>query len=203
MAGCNLPLDEGAVFLPPRVEARPGNGDGQAIRNEAALDAAIRHDRVSAGALSIAVTHIHRPAQDPDAPLILLCMGNATDRIHGGAAYAANLLDHGDVLLFDYPGYGDSSGTPTADNLMAIRSALMRHSESVAHGRAILLWGHSLGAFVCSQIVEASDRISGIVLETSAVDAEEVAAAIRPWYLPFIRIQIADSLVGFNTPDAL
>ncbi|MFN3836067.1 MAG: hypothetical protein ACK4NO_09220, partial [Glycocaulis sp.] len=93
------------MFQPPRAEVRQANSAALTIRNEAALEASVRHELVSADALSIAVTHIRRPAQDPGAPLILVCMGNATDRVHGGAAYAGNLLAHGDVLLFDYPGY--------------------------------------------------------------------------------------------------
>ncbi|MFN4023540.1 MAG: alpha/beta hydrolase [Hyphomonas sp.] len=200
LAGCSLPLDEQAVFHPPPVAA--GRGD-LSIRNEAALGAGVTHGRLSAAGLSIAVTRIRQEGLDPQAPLILVCMGNAADRIRGGAAYAANLMAYGDVLLFDYPGYGDSTGMPTAANLMAIRAALIRHAEEEADGRPILLWGHSVGGFVCAQLAELSDQVAGIVLETTAADAEEAAAAIKPWYLPFLRLRVSDSLASFDTPAAL
>lgn len=200
LAGCSLPLDERAVFHPPSVEA---DRSDLSLRNEAALGADVAHERLAAGGLSIAVTRIRQHGLDPQAPLILVCMGNAADRIRAGAAYAANLMAYGDVLLFDYPGYGDSTGTPTAANLMAIGADLMRHAEAEAAGRPILLWGHSVGGFVCAELARLSGEVAGIVLETTAADAEEAAAAIRPWYLPFIRLQVADSLARFDTPDAL
>lgn len=203
LTGCSLPLDERSIFRPPSVEAGRGDAPALTIRNEAALGGAVTHDRLSADGMSIAVTRIRQNGLEPGAPLILVCMGNATDRIRGGAAYAANLMAYGDVLLFDYPGYGDSTGTPTAANLMAIRGALMGHAESEAAGRPILLWGHSVGGFVCAQMAGISDQIGGIVLETTAVDAAEVAGAIRPWYLPFIRVRVEDSLASFDTVDAL
>lgn len=203
LAGCSLQLDERAVFHPPRVEPGRAGGADLTIRNEAALDADVSHDVVIAGELSVAVTRFRQNGLDPDAPLILVCMGNATDRIHGGAAYAANLMAYGDVLLFDYPGYGDSSGAPTPANLMSIRPALMRHAEREAAGRPILLWGHSVGGFVCAQMAEVSERVMGIVLETTAVDAEEAAATMKPWFLPFVTVRVTDSLARFNTPDAL
>lgn len=203
MAGCSLPLDERTVFQPPRVDPARTGGAALTIRNEAALGAAVSHELLTAGELSIAATRFRQDGLDPAAPLILVCMGNATDRIRGGAAYASHLMAYGDVLVFDYPGYGDSTGTPTAENLMAIRGALMRHAEQEAEGRPILLWGHSVGGFVCAQMAEVSGEVSGIVLETTAPDAEEVAEALRPWYLPFVRIRIADSLATFDTVDTL
>mgnify|MGYP002037450470 CR=1 FL=1 len=45
-----------------------------------------------------------------DAPLILYCGGNLFRRGVNGAAVARELAPFGDVLMFDYPGSGDTPG---------------------------------------------------------------------------------------------
>ena len=45
-----------------------------------------------------------------DAPLILYCGGNLFRRGVSGAQVATELASFGDVLMFDYPGSGDTPG---------------------------------------------------------------------------------------------
>lgn len=203
LAGCTVAIDEETVFVPRKVEARAADASALEIPGQSGLEATVSHALIAAANLQIATTHVTREGLGADEPLILVCMGNASDRVRSGLAYARKTMPYGDVLLFDYPGYGDSTGTPTASNLEAIRAPLIDHAEAIAAGRPILLWGHSLGGFVCAQSAGESDAIKGIVLETTAANASEVAASWKPWYMPFLNIRVADTLAGYDTPAAL
>ena len=48
-----------------------------------------------------------------DAPLILFCGGNMFRRSNGAGSVAEKLSPLGDVLMFDYPGYGTPREPPT------------------------------------------------------------------------------------------
>lgn len=203
LSACTYKISEQTVFVPPRVDRKAASPSEMAIRNEAALGAHVHHDFVSYEGERLAVTYVSRGGDDGARPLFLICMGNASDRIRHGATYADRLLAFGDVLLFDYPGYGDSTGRPAIDYLLAAGPALAQYADGLADGRPIILWGHSLGGFVCSQMAESVEGLDAIALETTAANAGEVADAWKPWYLPFLRLEVTDGLERFDTPAAL
>ncbi len=203
LGACVVSIDEQTVFRPPHVAQKAAMPSDMRIAGQESLEARIEHDFVDAGALRIATTHVTPMRPERPDLLILVCMGNASDRIRNGAAYASRLLQHGDVILFDYPGYGDSTGTPTAANLLAVMEPVMRYAEEVAADRPILLWGHSLGGFICAEMVGSATKASGLVLETTAANAAEVARAWTPWFLPFLRVSVDDGLAGFDIPAVL
>jgi pimeloyl-ACP methyl ester carboxylesterase len=136
-------------------------------------------------------------------PLIVHCAGNAGDRYNSGLGYASKALPWGDVLVFDYPGYGDSTGNPSTSALEAASSALIADLSARSEGRDLILWGHSLGGFICARLAEQADGVDGLILETSARSVTEVAAAWKPWWTgPFLRIDVAESLAGYDTASS-
>lgn len=139
----------------------------------------------------------------PSRPLIVHCAGNSGDRYNSGLGYASKALPWGDVLVFDYPGYGDSSGSPSAAALEASSGALLADISARTADRDLVLWGHSLGGFICARLAEQAEGVDALILETTARNAAEVAAAWKPWWAgPFIRIDVAQSLASYDSAAA-
>jgi len=70
--------------------------------------------------------------------------------------------------------------------------------------RPLILWGHSLGGFVCADMVQHFTQIDGLILETTATNAEDVSEAVIPWYAKlFIRPQVSDSLSAYDIAQTL
>jgi pimeloyl-ACP methyl ester carboxylesterase len=202
LSGCTMSINEGTVFQPrePTERNEPLSISGA---ERLAGKATLRHERVPLAGEMIAVSHVTASTARPGAPLIVTCMGNASDRVSSGAYYAEKVLPFGDVLMFDYPGYGDSSGTADTATLVSLQTDFAAYVTGQAEGRPIIFWGHSLGGFVCAQMARSTPALDAIVLETTAANADEVAAAWKPWYLPFLIIRVEDGLAEYDTPAAL
>jgi pimeloyl-ACP methyl ester carboxylesterase len=168
-------------------------------------DIAISHGVLSLpDAGHLAVSLLRDPDAPADRPLIVHCAGNAGDRYNSALRYAGKALPWGDVLVFDYPGYGDSSGTPTASALEAASAALQAditaRTQGASGARDLVFWGHSLGGFVCARLAERTPGTDALILETTARSASEVAKAWKPWWSgPFVRINVAETLAGYDT----
>jgi fermentation-respiration switch protein FrsA (DUF1100 family) len=114
---------------------------------------------------------------------LLLCHGNAGN-IGDRILHARRLVDQGlDVLLFDYRGYGRSTGRPsvagTRVDARAARSVLLSRPE-VDPGRVVYL-GESVGGAVALELAEeAAPR--GLVLLSSFSSIREM----RRVHYPFV-----------------
>ena len=134
LAACMIPLDERVFFYPPAVEQKatdPADMQlwhqdwitgpfadenylaGRAPHLEGRLPATVTHDLRSFGGERIAITRVKSKNGAADEPLIVHCGGNATDRFGMGGYYSDKVLPWGEALIFDYPGYGDSTGSPS------------------------------------------------------------------------------------------
>lgn len=121
------------------------------------------------------------PARAPSLGHVLVCHGNAGnvgDRI----GQAKLLVDAGlDVVLFDYRGYGRSSGTPdeegTYRDARAARAALLRRAGTDA-SRLVYL-GESLGGAVALALaLEAPPR--GLILQAAFSSVRDMARVHYP-----------------------
>lgn len=124
-------------------------------------------------------------AQPPALGHILLCHGNAGN-VGDRVLHAALLSRAGfDVLLFDYRGYGQSSGRPTEEgtyrDARAARSALLRQPDV---DRALLLYlGESLGAAVALALaLEAPPR--GVIVQSAFTSVRAMARLHYPFIPP-------------------
>jgi len=112
---------------------------------------------------------------------VLLCHGNGGN-IGDRVEHARLLSTSGyDVLLFDYRGYGESSGRPTEEgtyrDARAARRALL-DQEEVDESRIAYL-GESLGAAVALELaLEAPPR--GLVLQSAFTSVREMARVHYP-----------------------
>jgi pimeloyl-ACP methyl ester carboxylesterase len=136
---------------------------------------------------------------------ILLEQPNARSTVLYFGGNLFHLDQHGDELIpvlaacgtnvavFDYRGYGRSSGKPTVDNMQADALAIFDALDARFPGR-VIVHGQSLGSFMAAHVAQ-SRPVLATVLETTATSAEELIESNIPWYAwPFVRIEMEPSL---------
>ncbi len=123
------------------------------------------------------------PAKDPARAVVLFAHGNAgnlSDRADIVATYAHRL--GASTLIFDYRGYGRSSGRPSESGVVADARAARRwlaERTGIAE-RDIVLVGESIGGAVMVDLA-AADGARGLILENTFGSLPEVAAFHYPW----------------------
>lgn len=124
------------------------------------------------------------PADQPDAPVLLYCHGNA-----GNISHRLERLEllHGlglAVLLFDYRGYGESEGEPsergTYDDARAAWDYLTQ-TRRVPPER-IVIFGESLGGAIGAQLA-SEVKPGGLILSSTFTSTTDLGAPVY-WYLP-------------------
>jgi uncharacterized protein len=130
-------------------------------------------------------------AQAPARGHVLLCHGNAGN-VGDRVEHAQLLTGVGfDVLLFDYRGYGRSSGRPSEEgtyrDARAARESLL--GQEGVEARQVVYLGESLGAAVALMLaLEVPPR--GLVLQSAFTSLREMA---REHY-PFVpRLLVSDA----------
>jgi pimeloyl-ACP methyl ester carboxylesterase len=181
--------------------------DGQTaqhlIKSSDFVKTSLTHEALDNQGKRLAITWIER--EGAARPLVLHCGGNASDRYESGTLYAQKMISFADVLLFDYPGYGDSAGRADAESLRSANQALADYlNEAVKPTQNLILWGHSLGGFVCADMVKRLNSVDGIILEATATNAQDVSEAVIPWYAKFfVRARTAESLEAYDIVETL
>jgi pimeloyl-ACP methyl ester carboxylesterase len=186
-------IDENVVFMPVQ---RPDRA-ALSIRGEDTL-INLTHEKVLLGGEAIALTTVGLN----DGPLIVSCFGNASDRYEQGVDYIAKIAPYGQVLIWDYPGYGDSSGTAGVAATDRAARDLAVLVKARAAGRPIIYWGHSIGGFVCATLAAQTEDVGGLILETTAPSIRSVAAAWTPARIP-LRVSFDEGLLAYDIPLVL
>jgi pimeloyl-ACP methyl ester carboxylesterase len=105
------------------------------------------------------------------------------------------------VAVFDYRGYGRSSGKPTVANMQADALAIFDALNARFPGR-VIVHGQSLGSFMAAYVAQARP-VLGTVLETTATSVPDLIDAQVPWYArPFLRLDIEPSLRAIDNRTA-
>jgi pimeloyl-ACP methyl ester carboxylesterase len=231
LGGCmTVRIDETSVFEPIAFDAKLAEESGERMLGEKSFGSAdvwngnwnywsrtakglpeaiapftaasVQHGRFDSTTGGLAWTTVAR--ETGSDTLIVRCGGNATTRQRNGYRASVVSIPHGDVLLFDYPGYGETGGEATPERFQAMASELVPLVREKAAGRRIVLWGHSLGGLVCSELAARLPETAGIIIETSARNAREVAQAWTPWYASlFVNIEIAPGFGDIDVASAL
>ncbi|WP_426189696.1 alpha/beta hydrolase [Massilia sp. DWR3-1-1] len=135
-------------------------------------------------------------AERPGARVTVLYFGgNAFHLDRDGAQLLPLLAACGNnVAVFDYRGYGRSSGVPTVATMTADAVRIFDHVSARAPG-PVIVHGLSLGSFMAAQVVRARPQTAGLVLEATSTNVVDWAHANVPWYArPFVRLDIGASL---------
>ncbi|MBY0458121.1 MAG: alpha/beta hydrolase, partial [Gemmataceae bacterium] len=124
------------------------------------------------------------PPETPQHGAVLVCYGNGGNLTHRGklAADFRAALGAG-VLLFDYPGYGKSAGTPSEDGCYAAGAAAYKwlvEEQKLAPGRVILC-GESLGGGTAVELATRHEHRALVLIYTFT----SLPAAAR-FHYPFL-----------------
>ncbi|WP_018995671.1 alpha/beta hydrolase [Hirschia maritima] len=207
---CTISLPDDAIFQAPRWSNIAKSADqlrfvdedkltelnkfpGNRPLLEEHLPATIEHGFLNVSEFQIAYSLVRsgKFEDEQNRPLIVSCYGTGGDRPNYGVYYAEKLLPWGDVLQFDYPGYGDSSGETSISAIKTILPDVVRLANEQAGDRPLIYWGHSLGGFFCPEMANMSGKLDGVVYEATALSAEEASKVWKPWFLriiPFLKL---------------
>lgn len=119
--------------------------------------------------------------------VVLFFHGNAGNRGHRVADCKTFAALGADVLIFDYRGYADSSGSPSETGLTADARALWNYATQERHvpPERILLNGESLGGAVATRLAadlsQAGTPPAGLILLGTFSSLVDMAAYHYPW----------------------
>jgi hypothetical protein len=160
------------VYFPTREVRLSPHDVGLAYRDVALLTE--DGERLRAWAIS---------PQVPDSPWILFSHGNGGNMSHRlDRAVALHRCGVG-VLLYDYRGYGQSTGTPTEEGLTLDAEAAWQWlvREQGVPPRRLILMGESLGGGVTTALATLH-RPAGIILESTFTSAVDLGEEVYPWF---------------------
>lgn len=142
--------------------------------------------------------------KDDQAPLILFCGGNMFRQSAYGGLVGGQLAAFGDVLLFDYPGYGASTGASDIASMKAAVAAMAARARAIAdqEQRRLILWGHSLGGTVCAEAATQA-KADILVLETTTPSARAMLKEALGWKRFLIHVRLAPRLAEIDIPSTL
>jgi len=86
------------------------------------------------------------------------------------------------VVAWDYPGFGKSTGNPTEETLHRSMQAVFQwlEDEKKARRADIILWGYSLGGPVAARAANRFPGIMGLILQAPMDSVLSVASSILP-----------------------
>jgi pimeloyl-ACP methyl ester carboxylesterase len=134
---------------------------------------------------------------------VLYFGGNAfhLDR-HGAQVLAALGACKVNVAMFDYRGYGRSSGSPTLALMAADALIIFDHLNVQFPGR-VVVHGQSLGSFIGAHVAQQRPA-AALVLESTATNPTDWANANIPWYArPFVTINVTPQLAEVDNVAAV
>lgn len=110
--------------------------------------------RLTSGARHLIAVRVGR--MQANAPLILIFHGNG-ENVGDWSVAQMFLFDHGfSSLVFDYSGYGDSTGTPTIDRLRQDGQTAYAAALGMSWGRHVFILAHSLGCNIALDSLQRS-----------------------------------------------
>lgn len=199
VGGCSVNVPENAFLYPDariaaeKIELTPGP----------AMPASAQTLTLPYAGGQLATTRLSS-AKGDRAPLILFCGGNMFRQSAYGGLVGEQLSAFGDVLLFDYPGYGASTGASDIASMKAAVATMAAHARTTAdrEQRRLILWGHSLGGTVCAEgAVNAKADV--LVLETTTPSANAVVQETLGWKRVLVRVRLAQPLAEIDIPSTL
>lgn len=104
------------------------------------------------------------------------------------------------LVLFDYRGYGLSSGEPSVAGVESDARAMFSYADSLSEAlsQPLYIHGHSMGSFLSSYIADRED-VAGYILESPISEVSGWTKRLVPLLLrPFIRFDIDSDIASQN-----
>ena len=112
---------------------------------------------------------------------VLVCHGNAgniASRIPVAEAFASFGFS---TLLFDYRGYGGSSGKPTEEGTyLDAEAAFDRFTSLLGASPQIAIYGESLGGAVAIELARRR-KVARVLVEDTFTSLADIASGLYPW----------------------
>jgi pimeloyl-ACP methyl ester carboxylesterase len=162
----------------------------------------LEESAIARGDRTVGVSYAHRPG---NRIVILFCGGDSFRRSREGGSVLTALAREADVVLFDYPGYGSSTGHAEPATLLDNARAAAGYVATLAPVavQVRVLYGFSLGGVIAAQLA-GEQPFDGLVLESTSPDVTSWARSQIPWFAkPFVRIELDPALARIDNVDAL
>ena len=128
---------------------------------------------------------------DQNKPVILYCHGNASTVSDPSYLRFLELVHEMgvSVLIFDYRGFGKSSGSPSEEGTYSDAEAAWEYlHDSLGYAPGdIVIWGKSLGGGPASYLASRHPGCRALILESTFTSIPDVAQRLIP-FLPTSRI---------------
>lgn len=156
--------------------------------------------------IKVYATHLKKGKSDTAPTLIVVNPNGVTQNMMINDEVVQRMLrDFEDIniLTFDYPSVGDSTGKPLPQNLIAAGRAVYQyaHIELGIQKNHIHLYGWSLGGFIGVQIAKEEKHDGTLMVYQSGTSLIKTAHHLMPWFIrPFlwIPIQVLFRTAGFH-----
>jgi pimeloyl-ACP methyl ester carboxylesterase len=150
---------------------------------------------------------IHIPADAPaKKKTLLLGFGGNGWNGQDVAEYLHELFPDLDVVAFHYRGYTPSTGSPSAEALIADAPRVYDFAVEQVRPNRIIAVGFSIGSGIAAELA-AKRRLDGLILVTPFDSLKAVAQSMYPWLPigPFFdhEIDAASAISGVKTPVAV
>lgn len=214
ISACAISVTEKDIFLPEEAAGTTISiSDGDRVLfelNEANPDIWEEHKvRFTSDVFTYDQTDISYKIARNDrqaGPLFIYCGGNTFDVPNHGDLAIWKVVPYGDVLVWDYPGFGKSEVEPTVAEFRKASASLVANLDSFTRDETqeIVFWGQSLGGFVCSQLAAQFHDAASLIIEISAPSAQEASRYLLPWYArPFVKVELAPEISELNSVEVL
>jgi fermentation-respiration switch protein FrsA (DUF1100 family) len=142
---------------------------------------------------------------DPTGGTLLFFHGNAGNNSHRlDSIRLFNELGLS-VLIFDYRGYGQSTGKPTEKGTYRDADAAWQYlvEQRGIPPEEIILFGRSLGASIAADLA-TRQTAAGVILESAFTSVPDIAAQLYPWlpvrWLSRYRYNTRKNLADIHSP---
>ena len=148
-----------------------------------------------------------RPGATHSDVAFLVCHGNGGNISHR-LDTAQALLDAGAaVLLFDYRGYGRSTGRPSEEGTYRDAQAAYRWLRTKGfEGTNIVALGESLGGGIATELA-IREKLGGLILQSTFTCMTDIGAELFPWlpvrWMCSIKYDTCKKLPKLNIPIAV
>lgn len=146
------------------------------------------------------------PARNAKSGTLILGFGGNAWNGQDVAAYLHDLYPDEHVVAFHYRGYAPSTGSPSAEALLADAPIVYDHAVDLLKPEKIVLVGFSIGSGVAARL--ATQRaVAGAILVTPFDSLKAAAQSLYPWVPigPFFQHEIdaAEALDGHEVAVAI
>lgn len=120
------------------------------------------------------------PAKDSGRRLLVLGFGGNAWNGADVAAYLHRLYPQAHVVVFHYRGYRPSTGSPSAEALLADAPLILDFAIDRVRPQATVVVGFSIGSGIAASLANRRE-IDGLILVTPFDSLKAVAASLFPW----------------------